>query len=94
MFRHGPNCLEGPVTRERSWWLGPVDERTPADVLRHCSERSDTMEQPVGETIFPDPEIRHELVARIRREIAQGTYETPEKWESALERLWQRLEAE
>jgi hypothetical protein len=26
-------------------------------------------------------------VARIRREIAQGTYETPDKWEKALGRL-------
>lgn len=94
MHRHGPNCLEGPVTRERSWWLGSADERTPTDVMGHGNERSDTMEQPVGETVFPDPDIRQGLVARIRREIAAGTYETPEKWDLALERLFQRLEAE
>jgi hypothetical protein len=36
--------------------------------------------------------IRTDLVERVRREIAAGTYETPEKWAIALERLLQRLE--
>ena len=31
--------------------------------------------------------IRRPLVERVRREIAAGTYETPEKLEAALERL-------
>ena len=35
----------------------------------------------------PDGEIRHDLVARVRRQIAAGTYETPEKWQEALDRL-------
>jgi hypothetical protein len=34
-----------------------------------------------------DPEIRHDLVARVRREIAAGEYDTPEKMELALHRL-------
>jgi negative regulator of flagellin synthesis FlgM len=33
------------------------------------------------------PDIRSDLVARIRAEIAAGTYETEEKLEIALERL-------
>ena len=32
-------------------------------------------------------EIRHDLIARVRREIAAGTYDTPGKMEAALERL-------
>jgi hypothetical protein len=40
----------------------------------------------------PDPDIRWELVERIRREIAAGTYETPEKLEKALRRLREALE--
>jgi hypothetical protein len=39
----------------------------------------------------PADTIRHDLVARVRREIAEGTYETPEKWEAALDRLAERL---
>lgn len=42
----------------------------------------------------PLPEVRRELVERIRREIAEGAYETPEKWEAALARLLRRLEPE
>jgi negative regulator of flagellin synthesis FlgM len=37
-------------------------------------------------------EIRADLVARIRREIAAGTYDTPEKFALALDRLLSDLE--
>jgi negative regulator of flagellin synthesis FlgM len=37
------------------------------------------------------PEIRHEKVEEIRRQIAAGTYETPEKLELALDRLFDEL---
>ena len=33
------------------------------------------------------PEIRHEKVEEVRRQIAAGSYETPEKLELALDRL-------
>jgi hypothetical protein len=39
-----------------------------------------------------EPPFRADLVARIRREIETGTYETAEKWERALERLFRRLQ--
>lgn len=38
-----------------------------------------------------DERVRHDLVARVRRELEAGTYETPEKLEIALERLLDRL---
>jgi negative regulator of flagellin synthesis FlgM len=37
------------------------------------------------------PEIRHEKVEEIRRQIVNGTYETPEKLEMALDRLIDEL---
>ena len=37
------------------------------------------------------PEIRHERVEEIRRQIAAGTYETTEKLEFALDRLFDEL---
>jgi hypothetical protein len=37
---------------------------------------------------FPKPEIRVELVTRVRREIRHGIYESPEKLQIALERLF------
>jgi len=36
-------------------------------------------------------EFRHDLVARVRRAIADGAYDTPEKWEAALDRLAEEL---
>jgi hypothetical protein len=41
-----------------------------------------------------EPMFRAGLVEQIRREIAAGTYDTPEKMEIALERLFKRLDAE
>lgn len=35
--------------------------------------------------------IRPDLVARVRSEIAAGTYETPEKWQQALDKLSREL---
>lgn len=36
-------------------------------------------------------EVRYELVNRIREEIANGTYDTPERFDVAMERLLSRL---
>lgn len=46
-----------------------------------------TMDQRPFETEEREPCIRWELVQKVRREIAAGIYETPEKLEVALERL-------
>ena len=35
--------------------------------------------------------IRHELVARVRQQIAEGTYDTEEKWLLAEEALLRRI---
>ena len=37
-------------------------------------------------------QYRRELVERVRAEIAAGTYDTPEKWEIALDRLLNDVE--
>jgi hypothetical protein len=76
MYRHGATSLTGPVSSARVWWTVPTE----------ASEATENW------TMAPPPpsaaeEIRHDLVARIRREIAAGTYETPDKLEAALARL-------
>ena len=40
-----------------------------------------------------DPTFRKDLVERIKKEIAEGTYETEEKWELALSRLFGSMES-
>jgi hypothetical protein len=38
-----------------------------------------------------EEDIRHDLVAWVRREIAAGTYDTEARWQAALDRLLARL---
>ena len=47
----------------------------------------------IGSLEQPGPDgIRHGLVARVRAEIAAGTYDTEEKWLAAEEALLRRIE--
>jgi len=63
---------------------GPVSKSRPS--WNQCASKP---RRPRDET-----SIRADLVARVRREIAEGTYDTPEKFAVALERLLNRLEWE
>ena len=79
MRHHGPSCLDGPVSRTHDWWSTPTPD--------HPEPAQDPSRAPAD-----DPEIRRHLVEQIRREIALGTYETPERWDVALDRLLRHLE--
>jgi hypothetical protein len=39
-----------------------------------------------------DADFRADLVARVRKQIAEGTYGTQEQWEIALDRLMRYLD--
>jgi hypothetical protein len=64
------------------------------------SHGPECLEGPVSHTFrqirtdSSDTSIRFELVARIRREIAAGVYDTPDKWEAALLKLFDHLDRE
>jgi negative regulator of flagellin synthesis FlgM len=79
MYRHGPTCLAGPVSRARVMWIWSDSGATETDTV--------TFEPSAAHS-----EIRMDLVQRVRREIAEGVYDTPEKWEAALDHLCDRLE--
>jgi hypothetical protein len=36
--------------------------------------------------------VRHDLVERVREEIAAGVYDTDDKWAVALDRLFDQIE--
>jgi hypothetical protein len=76
MESHGPCILKGPVTLHREWWQKPRKKRPPR----------------IAEPSAVVTGIRFALVQRIRREIAAGTYETPEKLAMAIDRMAQRLD--
>lgn len=92
MFTHGPSCLEGPLSRERGWWTPASDVDTLA-ATDPAPSSIQLMNEKTKPTPQPDADIRVDLVERVRREIAAGTYDTPEKWAVALQRLLERLEA-
>jgi hypothetical protein len=78
MNLHGPSCLAGPVSKSSSWWRQHTDE---------FSAVEPSLQKPVDG-------IRHDLVERVRREIAAGTYEDEDKLEIALAKLCQSLDVE
>ena len=89
MHEHGPDELQGPVRGSSAWWRGleaqldQPDDGTPVQATPRKKQRKS------GKDARP---IRTELVERVRKEIAAGTYETEEKWEAALDCLLDRLE--
>lgn len=44
--------------------------------------------------ISAEADVRQELVRRVRREILAGTYDTPEKFEAALDRMTNHFDRE
>jgi hypothetical protein len=80
---HSSSCLAGPISQRRSWWQ--MDNGNPT---KDGPVSRDLDDLPTDE----DPNFRADLVARIRRQIAEGTYGTEEQLEIALDRLLQRLE--
>jgi hypothetical protein len=76
MESHGPCTLKGPVTQHREWWQKPRKKQRPRTTESNAVVHG----------------IRFALVQRIRREIAAGTYETPEKLAMAVDRMAQRLD--
>jgi hypothetical protein len=83
MHRHGPDCLDGPLSRTAPWWLNPA--LSPASPS--ASAAADRTTVPLQNPSLQDQRFRAELVERVRREIAEGRYETQEKLQAALERL-------
>jgi hypothetical protein len=73
MYRHISSCLEGHVSRSTS----------PSPCL---FGNVPTAAEPSARRPEHAP-IRKELVLRVRREIAAGIYDTPEKWFAALAQL-------
>ena len=99
MLEHGPKCLAGPIRGTSGWWqeLGKLDETThagsthngttavaPPAKRKRARKRSETSRDKA-------PAVRTELVKRVREEIAAGTYDTPARWEAALDRLLDHL---
>lgn len=89
MHEHGPDELLGPVRGTRAWWQGMG---TPPEQSVEGPPSPDNPPKKRRKTSKDAAPLRMELVERIRKEIAAGTYDTEVKWEAALDRLLNRLE--
>jgi len=69
----------------------PVNPAAPSAAPAPSSNVSDVVEistaAALAAKIHEIPDVRADLVARVRQEIKAGTYETPEKIDVAVERL-------
>jgi negative regulator of flagellin synthesis FlgM len=96
MHQHGPSDLTGPLRGTPAWWHGAdgspetAEGETPAPRTRKKGKRMARTKRGARTR----DEARPELIERIRQEIAAGTYDSPEKWEAALDRLLNRLESD
>jgi hypothetical protein len=90
MYNHPPSALAGPLTQTRPWWVD--DETTLTSLAPSLCLEEAAMTSPDDDLHRHQWPIRWELVNRVRQEITDGTYETPEKWDVALDRLMDRLE--
>ena len=89
MHEHGPDELVGPVRGSTAWWQGMgarPDESAEGPQVKPRRKHRPPKPSPYG------PGVRTALVDRVRAEIAAGTYDTPAKWEIALDRLLDRLD--
>ena len=78
---HGPHGINAPHAPFRG-------QSAPGAPAARSSDRVDI--SPAAEAAIQATEtreIRRDLVERIRSQIADGTYETPDKLDAALERL-------
>ncbi|ADV63156.1 Anti-sigma-28 factor FlgM family protein [Isosphaera pallida ATCC 43644] len=90
---HGAGGLQGPQPITPRLAAQPAETTAPAatsQVPRDQVEISSLGQ--ILEGIHRLPEIRFERVEEIRRQIAEGNYETPEKLEIALDRLLDELQ--
>ena len=83
MYVHAASRFQGPRSRKRQGWSRPRRGPSVPDSKPPMVDKTESA---------ADAPIRAGLVARIRREIAAGTYDTEEKWEIALDRLFDELE--
>ncbi len=91
MHEHGPDELVGPIRGSTAWWQGMGAQ---PDFTDDGSSIQLKKTPKVSVPKKAGAPIRRELVDRIRKEIAAGTYDTEEKWDAALDRMLDRLEAD
>jgi len=78
---HGPHGINAPHSSHRASASPPTSTTAGADRvdISPAAEAAIKLAETGG--------IRHDVVNEIRRQISDGTYETPEKLDAALSRM-------
>src|SRR5947199_54806 len=88
MQQHGPSDLSGPLRGTSAWWQSRAAQPEHANdgaATPNTTQKGKRMKRGKrGKRTAGAEAIRPELIERIRREIAEGTYDSAEKWEAAL----------
>lgn len=84
MHRQGSTYLHGPSKRSL--------ERNQNEAALIVGSTGDVSGSQDRLSIHREGEIRQGLVARVRHEIAAGIYDTPERLELALARLFEQID--
>jgi len=89
------NSIEGIQPANGASQIQPTNQITGAAAPLESLPATDVVEistvARLAAQIAELPEVRTELVERVKAEIAAGTYETPERIEIALTRLMEEL---
>ena len=85
-----------PVTRPRAATTGPpARQNRPVDGPAAAPRSADRAEFSKAAQLLSKlaelPDVRQDLIDRVRAEIAAGAYETPEKLDEAIDRLREDL---
>ena len=87
---HGMQGVSAPHRAISAKPTAPVQERPQLDSVTFSEAAKATLE-PLNSGETSSSGVRFELVNRIKREIASGTYDTPDKMDLAVDRLLTRL---
>ncbi|WP_425398209.1 flagellar biosynthesis anti-sigma factor FlgM [Aeoliella sp.] len=82
---HGTQALNGPHFNNRPQQATSAGSAQPVDQLDLSPAALAASESTTGDG------IRADLVAQLRQEIASGTYETADKLETAVDRLFDSM---
>lgn len=87
MHVYGPSQLHGPQPIGAPHGIKPTQQIGRADAPQIADEVNISEAARLVEQIQQMPELRGDRVEAVRRQIAEGTYETRERLNVAVERL-------
>jgi negative regulator of flagellin synthesis FlgM len=87
MHIYGPSQLHGPQSITAPHGLRPAQPMTRPETAQIADEVDISEAARLVEQVQQMPEMREDRVEAVRRQLAEGTYETGDKLKVAVERL-------